>query len=229
MPQIGIISGLKSEEAALAPVMGHGNAPYVRLSGARPRRAYNGVQALIALGVDGILSFGSAGASSPDMKPGDLLVAAGVRDPSGMVYATDKAWTEALSTALGVSPVMMAGIDQVAGAATKSDLHLQYGVAGVDMESHIAASLASEAGIPFCVLRAIVDPVDFEMPAYVFDTVRPDGSISILPVLAGLCLQPWTFGRLADLNRFNRSTMDALSGAARTLGPGFGFLALEPG
>jgi adenosylhomocysteine nucleosidase len=227
VPQIGIISGLKSEEAALASVMGHGNAPYVRLSGARPARAHDGVQALIALGVDGILSFGSAGAASPDMKPGDLLVASGVRDPAGIVHATDKAWTEVLSTALGVSPVMMAGIDQVAGAATKSGLHVQHGVAGVDMESHIAASQARAAGIPFCVLRAIVDPVDFEMPAYVLDTVRPDGSVSILPVLAGLCLQPWTIGRLADLNRFNRSAMDALSSAARTLGPGFGFLTLK--
>ncbi|MEX0692812.1 MAG: hypothetical protein WD075_00065 [Rhodospirillales bacterium] len=229
MPQIGIISGLQSEAAALAPVMGHGNAPYVRLSGTRPGRALDGVQALIALGVDGILSFGSAGAASPDMKPGDLLVASGVRDPAGIVHPTDQAWTETLAAALGVSPVTVAGMDQVAGAATKSALHHQHGVAAVDMESHIAASLTIQAGIPFCVLRAIVDPVSFEMPGYVLDTVRPDGSVSILPVLAGLCLQPWTIGRLADLNRFNRTAMDALSSAARTLGPGFGLFALKPG
>ncbi len=226
MPQIGIITGVKTEEQALAPVMGHPDAPYVRLSGARTARAVAGVEALIALGVDGILSFGSAGAASPDMKPGDLLVAGSVIDPAGSEHPTSKPWTDVLCQALGVNPVRIAGVDKVADAAAKSRLCSAHGVSAIDMESHIMAILAARANMPFAVLRAIVDPVDFTMPDYVLDTVRPDGSISFLPVLAGLCLQPMSLGRLLDLNRYNKLAMGSLSGAARTLGPGFGFFAL---
>lgn len=226
MPQIGIITGLKTEEQALAPVMGYADAPYVRLSGARRARAIAGVEALIALGVDGILSFGSAGAASPDVKPGDLLVAGSVIDPSGIEHATSKPWTDALSQTLGVNPVKIAGVDEIADASVKSRLYATHGVSGIDMESDILASLAGRAKMPFAVLRAIVDPVEFTMPDYVFDTVRPDGSVSLLPVVAGLCLQPMSLGRLLDLNRYNKLAMGALSGAVRTLGPGFGFFTL---
>ena len=48
----------------------------------------------------------------------------------------------------------------------------------------------------------------------------------LLPLIAGVCLQPWTIGRLLDLNRYNRQAMESLSGATRVLGPGFGFFAL---
>ena len=57
------------------------------------------------------------------------------------------------------------------------------------------------------------------------DAVRPDGSISLLPVIAGLVTQPWTIGRLLDLNSYNKQATESLSGAARVLGPGFGFFA----
>ena len=76
------------------------------------------------------------------------------------------------------------------------------------------------------ILRAIVDPAGYNIPGYALDSIRPDGSISLLPVIAGVCLQPWTIGRLLDLNRYNRQAMESLSGATRVLGPGFGFFAL---
>lgn len=226
MPQIGIITGLKIEEAALAPVMGHPDAPYIRLSGARTTRALHGIEALLSLGVDGILSFGSAGAASPKMKPGDLIVADSVIGPDGGAHPTFKPWTDAISQAVGVSPVRIAGVDIVADAAAKCSLYSKHGVCAIDMESHIMASLATKANIPFAVLRAIVDPADFTMPDYVLDTVRPDGSVSLLPVIAGLCVHPLSLGRLLDLNRYNKLAMQSLRGAARTLGPGFGLLTL---
>ncbi len=119
----------------------------------------------------------------------------------------------------------MIGIDYVANARDKSRFKGE-GIAAIDMESHWVAQLAGEAGLPFAVLRAVVDPYDFEIPDYALDAVRPDGSISVLPVIAGLVTQPWTVGRLLDLNRFNRSAMESLSSAARVLGPGLGFFAL---
>jgi len=225
VPRIGIIAGVKSEEAALAPVMGSPNAPYVRLSGARPSRAVRGVEALIALGVDGILSFGSAGAVSPSLQPGDLVISERVVNSDGHAIAADSDWCARLSTVFNTPPSIVAGIDYVADSSDKGWLS-EEGVAALDMESHVVATLASDAGIPFAVLRAVVDPAGFDIPDYALESVRPDGSISLLPVISGACLQPWTIGRLLDLNRYNRQAMESLRGAARVLGPGFGFFAL---
>ncbi|WNJ98781.1 hypothetical protein L2D14_12995 [Thalassospiraceae bacterium LMO-JJ14] len=225
MPRIGIITGVKSEEAALAPVMGTEDAPYVRLSGARPSRARDGVAALIGLGVDGILSFGSAGGVSPLLQPGDLVIADRVMNSDGHAFAADSDWCGRLAAVFNIQTSIVAGVDYVAGSEDKAWFKRE-GIAALDMESHIVAAMADEAGIPFAVLRAIIDPAGYDIPGYALDSVRPDGSISLLPVIAGVCLQPWTIGRLLDLNRYNRQAMESLSGATRVLGPGFGFFAL---
>ena len=44
VPRIGIITGVKSEEATLASIMGAEEAPLIRLSGARPARARAGIE-----------------------------------------------------------------------------------------------------------------------------------------------------------------------------------------
>ena len=225
MPRIGIITGVKTEEAALLPVMRDVDAPYVRLSGARPGRAVRGIEALIALGVDGILSFGTAGGVAPDHKPGALIVAKEVIDADGNAYATDQGWTGHISSMLETTPETIAGLDYIADSDDKIRF-ADEGIAALDMESHSAARLAADAGIPFAVLRAVVDPAGYKMPEYVYDSVRVDGSISVIPIIAGLCVQPWTIGQLLDLNSYNKKAMDSLSSASRTLGPGFGLFAL---
>lgn len=224
MPRIGVIAGVRTEAEALTPLMHGAEAPYLRLSGARPERARRGVAALLALGVDGILSFGTAGALSPSLAAGDLIVADRIIGADGIGIATDVSWTRSIADTMGVATVRLYGSEQLAGAATKARLFNETGAVAVDMESQIAATLAAPAGVPVAVLRAIVDPADFEFPEYVSDAVRPDGSVSLLPIIAGLCLQPWTFGRLTALNSYNRAAMQALGGAVRALGPGFGFL-----
>lgn len=225
MPRIGVIAGVKTEAEALASVMHGADAPYLRLSGARPERARRSVEALLALGVDGILSFGTAGALSPSLAAGDLIVAERILSPNDESVVTDSSWTRSITDKLGIATVDVYGSEQLAGTGTKARLFADTGAVAVDMESHIAATLAARAGVPVAVLRAIVDPADFEFPGYVTDAVRPDGSVSLLPIIAGLCLQPWTFGRLTALNSYNRAAMLALGGAVRTLGPGFGLLA----
>lgn len=226
MPRIGVIAGVKTEAEALASVMYVADAPYLRLSGARPERARRSVEALLALGVDGILSFGTAGALSPSLAAGDLIIADRILGLDGSSIETHTPWTRSLADTLGVATVGVYGSEQLAGADTKARLFSETGAVAIDMESHIAATLAASAGVPVAVLRAIVDPHDFVFPDYIADAVRPDGSVSLLPIIAGLCLQPWTFGRLTALNSYNRAAMDALGGAVRTLGPGLGLLTL---
>jgi len=200
----------------------------IRLSGARPKRARAGVEALIEAGVDGILSFGTAGGLSTDLSPGAIVIGARIAGPDNTSYECDPNWVEAIANALEETPVNVVGADQVMSSGAKTRLFEQTGHLAIDMESHIAADLANQAGIPFAVLRAIVDPVDFEFPEFVLDSIRPDGSVSSLPILAGLCIQPWLLGRLLDLNKYNNAAMESLSRATRILGPrcGLGLLAL---
>ena len=214
LPRIGIITGVRTEEKALAPIFNAENSPLVRLSGALPKRAINGVEALIEAGVDGILSFGTAGALNPGLRPGTIVIGESVLSPDGASYACNPEWVETISNALSIQPMGVYGAEYVMGPDAKESLH--------------AAKLAREADIPFAILRAIVDPVDFEFPEFVLDSVRPDGSVSLLPIIAGLCIQPWLTGRLLDLNKYNNAAMETLSGATRILGPrcGLGLLTL---
>jgi len=228
LPRIGIITGVRTEEKALAPIFNAENSPLVRLSGALPKRAINGVEALIEAGVDGILSFGTAGALNPGLRPGTIVIGESVLSPDGASYACNPEWVETISNALSIQPMGVYGAEYVMGPDAKAKVFLETRRAAIDMESLHAAKLAREADIPFAILRAIVDPVDFKFPEFVFDSVRPDGSVSLLPIIAGLCIQPWLTGRLLDLNKYNNAAMETLSGATRILGPrcGLGLLTL---
>lgn len=225
MPRIGVIAGLESELSTLDAVMAGDDAPLVRASGARPKLARDGARALVEMGVDGLLSYGTAGGLAPDARPGRLVVASRVVVPGGGTIATDRAWTENITRELGLDALPMAAADVVVNAGAKAALHAETGAVAVDMESHVVAEVAQGAGLPFAVLRCVTDPVEAELPGFVIDSVRPDGSVSLLPIVAGLCLRPWTIKRLLDLGDYNRTAMEALSGAVGILGPGFGLLA----
>lgn len=189
--------------------------------------ARNNVESLLESGVDGILSFGTAGALTRDLQPGDIVLGESVLGSDGTSYACDPTWVKAISDALEIKPVGVMGSENVIGATAKKHLFADTARVAVDMESHIAAALAHEAGVPFAILRAVVDPVEFEFPEFVLDSVRPDGSVSLLPIIAGLCIQPWLTGRLLDLNEYNNAAMDSLRGATGILGPRCGLSLLS--
>ena len=112
--------------------------------------------------IRGVISFGVAGGLDPSLKSGDVVVAT-------EVVAGDARWLAglALSEELIDGPhwaptvvrAGLAGVEQVVvGQAGKAALHSETGASAVDMESHIAAAYAAEAGLPFAALRVISDP-----------------------------------------------------------------------
>src|SRR3984893_14418051 len=110
--------------------------------------------------IRGVISFGVAGGLDPTLTSGDVVVAT-------EVVACDARWFAGLSLndellaslALGRRRVVrggLAGVEKVIAARSiKAALHLETGAAAVDMESHIAAAYADEAGLPFAALRVI--------------------------------------------------------------------------
>lgn len=219
MARIAVIAGVASERALLE---GFPNVT-VALSGANPDGAARAVQKLLADKPDGLLSFGTAGGIDPALEPGALIVADRVVGADGVTRETDPAWRRALADALGVEPGGISGADAVIDVSGKDRLWRERQTSAVDMESHVAARLAAEAGVPFAALRAVVDPHDRGIPAWVSAGVRADGSTDVMRILAGLCRHPGDLGTLLGLGRDHARGMSTLRGAVGILGPGLGF------
>jgi hopanoid-associated phosphorylase len=164
--------------------------------------------------IRGVISFGVAGGLDPALKPGDVVVAT-------EVLAGDTRWLAGLtlneeliaSVALGRSRVVrggLAGVEQVVAArSVKAALRLETGAAAVDMESHIAAAYAADAGLPFAALRVIADPADRALPPLAVSAIKPNGDIDLRKVLSGVARNPMMLRALVstgiDFNRALRS------------------------
>ncbi|HEY1609142.1 MAG TPA: phosphorylase, partial [Paraburkholderia sp.] len=163
----------------------------------------------LARGASGVISFGTAGGLAPDLPPGTLIVADAVEGPFGRVM-TDSAWTTRIAAALAASPLaarvhVRRGVEAavaapVTGAGAKDALFRSSGGAlAVDMESHLAAAAAAAHGVPFAVVRAIVDPAWRSLPSAAMAGLRDDGSTAVLPVLRELARQPLQIGALLQV------------------------------
>ena len=98
------------------------------------------------------------------------------------------------------------------------------GAAAVDMESGAAAAVAEYHGLPFAVLRVIIDPAHRAIPVSATVGARENGTTDALAVIRSLMRKPGDLGeiiRLADdARRANRS----LFRCRKALGPFFSLL-----
>ncbi|MBN9005190.1 MAG: phosphorylase [Rhizobiales bacterium] len=164
--------------------------------------------------VRGVISFGVAGGLDPALESGDVVVATEVVAGASR-WQSGLALSEELidGSGLGGRKVVragLAGVEQVVvGQAGKASLHAETGASAVDMESHIAAAYAEEAGLPFAALRVISDPATRALPAIARSAIKPNGNIDLKKVLSGLARNPLTLRALVstgiDFNRALRS------------------------
>jgi adenosylhomocysteine nucleosidase len=162
--------------------------------------------------IRGVISFGVAGGLDPSLKSGDVVVAT-------EVMAGDARWLAGLSlhenlfasVALGgrrrVVRGSLAGAEAVVqGQSCKAALHMETGAVAVDMESHIAAAYAAEAGLPFAALRVISDPAGRALPELARAAIKPDGKIDLRKILRGVVRNPRTLRALVSTGiDFNRA------------------------
>jgi hopanoid-associated phosphorylase len=161
--------------------------------------------------IRGVISFGVAGGLDPTLKSGDVVVAT-------EVLAGDTRWLAGLtlnddliaSLALGSRRVVrggLAGVERVIAAkACKAALRSETGAAAVDMESHIAAAYAAEAGLPFAALRVIADPASRALPELAMAAIKANGDIDLRKVLRGVARDPLSLRALVSTGiDFNRA------------------------
>ena len=118
----------------------------------------------------------------------------------------------------------LAGVEKVVAAQSgKAALHLETGAVAVDMESHIAAAYAEEAGLPFAALRVISDPAGRALPELAVTAIKPNGDIDFGKVLRSVARNPFTLRELVstglDFNRALRSLRGCRGFLLRGEGP----------
>ncbi|HWA02930.1 MAG TPA: hypothetical protein VG819_05305 [Rhizomicrobium sp.] len=173
----------------------------------------------------GIVSIGVAGALSAALEVGDVVI--GARVIAGeRIYDADIRWTSAIAQKLTPStPVAtVAGSDVLAAtaeekAALRSRAH---GAWAVDMESQVAASVATELGIPFAVVRVTSDPSWQSLPPAARVAMRRDGGISYCRVLLSVLGNPGQIPALIRTGQDSEKAFAALLHCCQALGPGLG-------
>jgi hopanoid-associated phosphorylase len=161
-----------------------------------------------------VISFGVAGGLDPTLRSGDVVLAT-------EVLSGDTRWAAGLSLGNDLIDRLtsgrrrvvrgsLAGAEEVVtGRSSKAALHSETGASAVDMESHIAAAYASEAGLPFAAVRVISDPAHRALPALARAAIKPNGQIDLAAVLRGIVRNPTTLHALVstgiDFNRALRS------------------------
>jgi adenosylhomocysteine nucleosidase len=192
----------------------------LEVSGMGPLRARVAAQRQVVAGATSLTSVGFAGALRAPLQVGDLLLPREVIGSSGQRLAVDANVHKRLLGALGalfhIRQGALTSVDYPVGeAARKSALGNALDADAVDMESVAIARVASEAGIPFAVLRVVCDGPQQRIPHCTEGAVDAYGRVIIERMVIGLMVRPW---ELLDLFRLARGSARASRVLGRALG-----------
>jgi len=139
----------------------------------------------------GVISIGLAGALSPHLKVGDVVIAD--RLITGLEsWDCQEAWRIRLLSRLpDAHQGQIFGSDVIIEHAdTKAGLYDTTGALAVDMESQVAARFAAKRNLPLAALRVISDDATHILPPAALVAMKPDGGIALGKVLGSLFRKP---------------------------------------
>jgi adenosylhomocysteine nucleosidase len=161
-PRTAVIAALAIERATLSPYVSSANAGwFVVQSGPGPARAQISAPKAVDAGARALVSWGLAGGLAADVAPGTVIVPRRVIMQRGDTFRVDAVWhgrLEALANEFAIDSgdllTVPAALDSPAAKAAAATA---LGAAAVDMESAAIAAVAARFGVPFVVLRVVVD------------------------------------------------------------------------
>ena len=141
--------------------------------------------------ITGVISISLAGALSPHLKVGDVVIADRILAPEE-TFPCDNLWRVALAARLkGAHQGALVGSDaMVPDAASKTALFDTSGALAVDMESQVAARFAAGRGVKLAGLRVISDDASHVLPPAALVAMTPDGGIALSRVLWSVVKNP---------------------------------------
>jgi len=120
------------------------------------------------LPVGGMIIAGVAGALSPALAPGRVLIAREVVEGGRPLPPPDKRWMERALRETGAEAATFVSSSTILGtSAAKAAAYAvltREGAASVDLESATFAREAASRGVPYVALRAITDAADESLP-----------------------------------------------------------------
>jgi adenosylhomocysteine nucleosidase len=194
--------------------------------GIGPRRTQRTVDQFIAMPFSAIFSIGCAGALVPGLTTGQLVLAPAVSmhelnedsgfdetrlqrfpvDPQLLSYTRTAAAKAGVPTADGslfTSPKVLFTPEE------KAQRGRETGAIAVEMESGVHAAFAAQRGLPFLVLRVILDGVDMRLPM-VKGLTTPDGDVRAFKAAMHVVTHPHHLPALLALKRSRAAAAHAL-------------------
>ena len=200
------------------------------------RRAEKATQFLLErFPVTALISIGFAGALTPDLKIGDVVVCSTVCRASGFgrdeeqadAYAADAKLLAAASSGprdgskrfLAGTCVTTPGV--VSGARAKQELSREFHAQVVDMESYWIAGVASSRRVPFIAIRSVSDTLHDDLRA-VDHILDSEGKVLWKRVAPYFLLHPHhlpsMFTAFRNMRRAERSLTAFISGLVTRIG-----------
>jgi nucleoside phosphorylase len=189
-------------------------------TGDGPLRAERGLRALLARPhIAGFIGAGLAGALSPDVSVGSILVAQSMVRPGAQENDTsflpDAEWTQR-ALAAGARPATFRTVERIAAtAAQKKALRIECpetsGVLAVDMESGAWMRAAAETGTPGILVRVVSDSLEEEIPAFIAAARSDEGSVDRRRILLHALCHPSAIGKLLAMRRRVRFCSERLA------------------
>lgn len=232
--RVGIVAALPAEAETL---LGRRIAPYsvtpcadqlLIVSGIGPDRARTAAERLVNMGVDALVSWGTAGALSDELRAGDLLLPEQIINADGAGLPTDRRWVAGMRSRLQGHLPLRAGALALSrtvleSVTDKRRMRERTGAMAVDMESGAVAEVAERRGLSMLAIRAVVDTHRLAVPPFIIAAMNGYGEVRFSALLGGLLREPASLVDLLALARAWRSALATLGGAAALIGP-----ALQP-
>lgn len=197
------------------------------LSGMGPMAARRAAEMLIETGASALGVFGVAGALSGQLRNGALFCPERVLDEEGRAYYTDLEWRirlqQRIAMPLPTEGALLSVTSPLLTTAAKARAHQRHEALAVDMESAAVAAVAEKHGLPFLVLRAIVDECGDAIPEALNGSVDACGRPRPLALLAALCRHPSLLAELPRLYSRMKTATQVLRAVAAAAGPALGW------
>lgn len=201
---------------------------YVKVvSGLNRRKYLKELHDQARAGARGIISFGIAGGISPSLKAGDIVVARDVIT-ANRSFKPCEIWSASLLAALPHAhhlPVY-GSLEPLLTVSEKHAVWRATGSATVDVESRDAAEVAAYYGLPYAVLRVVLDPAQRAIPLSALVGVDDTGKTDAKAVVKALVWRPQDLHGMVRLAYDARKANLSLIRCRQALGPLLAFGAL---